>query len=183
MKPSKVFSSYTHDSDQHMKRVLDLSERLRSDGVDSNLDQYETSPHEGWAVWSRRQIKEADFVLVICTERYFNRYEGSEAEGTGAGAKWEGVIISQELYESEGKNSKFIPIVFTRDEVKFIPIEMRRGTYYILDSDARYDELYGHLTDQPRMVKRELGQLRELPPLSQEQQKAQIERVRRSWLT
>jgi len=60
---------------------------------------------------------------------------------------------------------------------------MRRGTYYILDSDARYDELYGHLTDQPRMVKRELGQLRELPPLSQEQQKAQIERVRRSWLT
>src|SRR5690349_15473134 len=120
MKPSRVFSSYTHDSDQHMKRVLDLSERLRSDGVDSNLDQYETSPHEGWAVWSRRQIKEAEFVLVICTERYFNRYEGSEAEGTGAGAKWEGVIISQELYESEGKNSKFIPIVFTRDEVKFI---------------------------------------------------------------
>jgi len=111
MKPSKVFSSYTHDSDQHMKRVLDLSERLRSDGVDSNLDQYETSPPEGWAVWSRRQIKEADFVLVICTERYFNRYEGSEAEGTGAGAKWEAVIISQELYESEGKNSKFIPIV------------------------------------------------------------------------
>jgi TIR domain len=173
MKASKVFFSYTHDSDPHMKRVLDLSERLRSDGVDSNLDQYETSPNEGWAVWSRRQIREANYVLVICTEHYLNRYEGSEEQGIGAGAKWEGVIIGQELYESEGKNSKFIPIVFTRDEAKFIPIEMRRGTFYVLDSDARYDELYGHLTDQPRMVKRELGQLRELPPIRKEQQNPQ----------
>jgi hypothetical protein len=176
MKSSRVFISYTHDSDPHMKRVLDLSERLRLDGVDSNLDQYETSPHEGWAVWSRRQIKEAEFVLVICTERYLNRYEGSEEKGIGVGAKWEGVIISQELYESEGRNSKFIPIVFTRDETKFIPIEMRRGTFYILDSDARYDELYGHLTEQPRMVKRELGPLRELSRLSEEQQKPRPER-------
>ena len=157
-----------------MQRVLDLSQRLRSDGVDSELDQYETSPHEGWAVWSRKRIKESDFVLVICTDRYFSRYEGLEEKGKGVGAKWEGAIISQELYESEGKNSKFIPIVFTHDEVKFIPIEMRRGTYYILDSDARYDELYGHLTDQPKMIKRELGSLRELSRVRQSQQKTQL---------
>lgn len=88
MKKSRVFISYTHDSDSHMNRVLELSERLRSDGVDSNLDQYEVSPPEGWPAWMRKQIKHADFVLVICTEHYLSRYEGLEEKGKGAGAKW-----------------------------------------------------------------------------------------------
>ena len=70
MKSSKVFISYTQDSSIHMERVLELSERLRSDGVDCNLDQYETSPPEGWPAWMRKQIKDAEFVLVICTEAY-----------------------------------------------------------------------------------------------------------------
>jgi hypothetical protein len=165
MKKSKAFISYTHDNDSHMSRVLELSERLRSDGVDSNLDQYEFSPPEGWPAWMRKQIKQADFVLVICTENYLRRYEGLEEPGKGAGAKWEGAIITQELYEAEGRNTKFIPIVFTHDDVKNIPVEMRAGTHYLLDSDARYDDLYAHLTDQPRTVKSDLGELRPLPPI------------------
>src|SRR6266404_1726282 len=125
MKSPKAFFSYTHDSELQMNRVLDLSERLRSDGVDSNLDQYETSPPEGWPAWMRREIKKADFVLVVCTENYIRRYEGLEETGKGGGAKWEGAIISQELYDAEGRNTKFIPIVFARDDVKYIPVEMR----------------------------------------------------------
>jgi hypothetical protein len=168
MKQSKVFMSYTHDTESHKSRVLELSERLRSDGVDSNVDQYEVSPPEGWPAWMRKQIKHADFVLVICSEHYLRRYEGLEEQGKGAGAKWEGAIISQELYEAEGKNTKFIPIVFTRDDLKHIPIEMRGGTHYLLDSDASYDDLYAHLTEQPRTVKSELGELRQLPPLREQ---------------
>ena len=163
MRGSKVFISYTHDSDAHMKRVLELSERLRSDGVDCNIDQYEVSPPQGWPAWMRGQIKEADFVLVICSENYVNRYEGLEDKGRGAGAKWEGAIIGQQLYEAEGRNTKFIPVVFTHDDLQHIPVEMRGGTHYVLDSDARYDDLYGHLTEQPKTIKRELGQLRQLP--------------------
>jgi hypothetical protein len=117
----------------------------------------------------RRQIKQADFVLVICTENYLKRYERSEELGKGAGAKWEGAIIGQELYEAEGRNTKFIPVVFTPDDVRYIPVEMRGGTRYVLDSDARYDDLYGHLTEQPKTVKRELGELRELPRIRTQQ--------------
>jgi hypothetical protein len=42
----KVFISYSHDSDQHKDRVLALSDRLREDGIDCIIDQYETSPPE-----------------------------------------------------------------------------------------------------------------------------------------
>lgn len=36
----KVFISYSHDSPEHEKRVLALAERLRSDGVETQIDQY-----------------------------------------------------------------------------------------------------------------------------------------------
>ena len=35
------------------------------------------------------QVESADFVLVICTDPYRNRFEGRAAEG-GAGVRWEG---------------------------------------------------------------------------------------------
>ena len=38
--PPKVFISYSHDSTEHAERVLELSNRLRRDGVDCMIDQY-----------------------------------------------------------------------------------------------------------------------------------------------
>jgi len=43
-----VFISYSHDSREHMDRVLELSNRLRADGIDCHIDQYEMSLPEGW---------------------------------------------------------------------------------------------------------------------------------------
>jgi len=42
--PVRVFTSYSHDSTEHEERVLALSNRLRIDGVDSIIDQYESPP-------------------------------------------------------------------------------------------------------------------------------------------
>ena len=68
-KPSRVFISYSHDSDQHRERVLALSERLRADGIETLLDQYVNgSPPQGWPRWMLDQLDAADFVLVVCTE-------------------------------------------------------------------------------------------------------------------
>ena len=64
MRQPKVFISYSHDSKGHKNRVFELSERLRSEGVDCHMDQYEMSPAEGWPKWMRNQIRWADFVLV-----------------------------------------------------------------------------------------------------------------------
>jgi hypothetical protein len=165
MKQSKVFISYSHDSEGHKNRVYNLSEKLRKDGIDCHIDQYEISPLEGWARWTRNQIRQADFVLVVCTETYERRYEGTEAAGKGAGAKWEGGIITQELYESEGHNSKFIPVVFSAQDTTHIPLDLRRGTFHIVDSEKGYKGLYRHLTGQPAAVKGALGKLRPMPAL------------------
>ena len=78
-----VFISYSHDSPEHTDRVLAFADQLISDGIDCILDQYETSPPEGWTMWMDRHIRKADFVLMICTEPYFQRVMGEEEPGQG----------------------------------------------------------------------------------------------------
>ncbi|MHC4355693.1 MAG: SEFIR domain-containing protein, partial [Planctomycetota bacterium] len=46
-----VFISYSQDSDAHMDKVLALANKLRAEGIDAVLDQYEVSPAEGWPKW------------------------------------------------------------------------------------------------------------------------------------
>lgn len=162
----KVFISYSHDSPRHIDRVLKFSSRLRADGLDSHIDQYETSPNEGWPRWTANRIEEANFVLVVCTETYERRFRGRGETSQGLGAKWEGAVITQELYDKEGNNTKFIPVLFSSHDSMYIPVFLRAATSYRLDAEDGYDELYRRLTNQPRVFKEELGKIRSLPALN-----------------
>ena len=44
--------------------------------------------------------------------------------------KWEGAVLTQELYEAEAKNKKFIPVVFSFEDVDHIPVVLKGATYY-----------------------------------------------------
>jgi hypothetical protein len=116
----RVFISYTHDSEEHARVVLSLSNRLRSDGIDCVLDQYESSPPEGWPQWMDREIKKAQFVLMVCTEAYYRRVMGEEKPGIGHGIAWEGNLIYNHIYSAGSRNSKFIPIIFDPAHIIYI---------------------------------------------------------------
>jgi len=150
--PLRVFISYSHDNQEHMDRVWELSERLRGDGVDCRIDQQEESPPEGWPRWCRNQVLESQFVLVACTETYQRRYEGNEEPETGRGAQWEGFVITQQLYNAAGRNTKFVPIFFENRDAQFIPIELQGATYYIPVSDGGYEGLFGRITGQKKRL-------------------------------
>jgi hypothetical protein len=144
-----VFISYSHDSEEHAARVLALADRLIADGVDCILDQYEGDPPEGWPRWMDRKIKEADFVIMICTETYFNRVMGKEQPGVGRGVKWEGNLIYQHIYQAESENRKFIPVLFADGKVEHIPpvtsIDELAGDFWPEDEsvDDFIDYIYG----------------------------------------
>ena len=74
--PPQVFVSYSHDTVEHQERVLGLADRLRADGIDAEMDQYNASPPEGWPLWCERQIAAANVVLMVCTETYHRRVPG-----------------------------------------------------------------------------------------------------------
>jgi TIR domain len=158
-----VFVSYSHDSAAHKQRVAELATRLRREGIDCDLDQWVVSPPEGWPTWMVRRITDAKFVLVICTERYHRRVTGLEEVG-GLGSRWEGALVTQELYEAGGANTKFIPVIFESGDHRYRPIFLRGATYYDLSRAGDYDRLYRHLTEQHAAPKPPLGSLRRLLP-------------------
>jgi tetratricopeptide (TPR) repeat protein len=157
----QVFISYSHQPAENLDRVLALSNRLRASGVDCIIDQYEQSPAKGWPQWCDDQVAESTYVLVLCNQTYLRRFKGEEILGVGKGTAWEGHIITQELYNAQGHNTKFIPITFAREDAGFIPRPLESATCYHLDE--AYEKLYRRLTDQPAIIKPALGAVQPMP--------------------
>jgi SEFIR domain/ATPase family associated with various cellular activities (AAA) len=162
MTPCKVFISYSHDSENHQQAVLNLADRLREEGVNCIIDQYEQSPTESWPRWATNQIEEAEFVLVVCTERYSRLFAGKGESVEGRSANWQGAIIIQSLYDSQ-TNNKFIPIVLSAQDAAHIPVPLCGATAYEIDTALGYEQLYRHLTGQFATPMPVLGAIQKLP--------------------
>src|SRR6266700_1609850 len=163
-RPLKVFISYSHDSQKHTDRVLALSDRLLSDGIDCILDQYIDSPPEGFPRWMDRQIRAADFVLMICTPTYSHRVMGEEEPAKGHGVAWESTLIYQYIYNEGTSNMRFIPVLLEGAQESDIPIPWQGVKHYRPTTKESYEELYRRLTGQPYTPKPALGTRRTVPP-------------------
>ena len=137
----RVFLSYSHDSSEHDAAVLALAKQLRRDGCTVIIDQEHDWVSEGWTLWMRNQIALADFVLMVCTETYQRRAEGKEEPPTGAGASWEGAIIRVDLYEANGRNNKFIPVLMRREDGIHRPFFLRDYSYFLATDRDGYRRL------------------------------------------
>jgi SEFIR domain len=165
MEENTVFISYSHDSIDHMRNVMSLCSRLRHQGVDCMIDQFVTSPDEGWPLWMERQIQKSEFILVVCTHTYYQRFMGQQPQGSGLGARWEGHLTLQQLYNNGAVNTKFIPILMGEENISSIPLILQSATYYRPQTEEGYEKLYRHLTHQPLYKKPTLGEKKELPSL------------------
>lgn len=158
--PPRVFISYSHDSEAHRDFVLALANRLREEYVESWIDQYVPGfPPQGWQRWMEDEIEQADFVLVICTPLYLQRFTGKDREG-GRGVNREGLIISQLLYDDHNHNTKFIPVLPQDGKAEHVPTILRSHFYQL---DADYQDLYRLLTGQPSVIPPPLGKPVQLP--------------------
>ncbi len=163
--PLRVFISYSHDSLGHADRVLALADRLRQDGIDSILDQYLLgSPDEGWPLWMDRQIRDTDFVLMICTPTYYRRVMGEEEPGVGHGVNWESNLVYQHFYQDATINKRFLPILLEGGSASDIPVPFRGVAYYRSMTEEGYEALYRRLTNQPLTPPPDIGTPKKLPP-------------------
>lgn len=174
----RVLISYSHESDEHIARVLRLADALRSHGIDAMIDQYDPKPAEGWHKWTKRQIATSTYVLVVCTEAYKKRAEGDERDderdGGGRGVAWESSLIQSHLYKNPQQKSRFIPVVFRAKDEDFILSELSARSWYVLDEhnfdvslpNSGYGLLYRDITDQPRVIKPPIGRPIRLDPIN-----------------
>jgi SEFIR domain-containing protein len=159
----RVFISYSHDSVEHRQRVLRFSERLRAAGIDARIDQYSPWPAEGWPRWMENHLREADFVLMVCTETYHRRVTGQEDSEVGRGVCWEANLIYNDLYVNKVFNVKYAPVLFGDDDLEFVPPILQGHTLFPVDTEHGYLNLYRFLTNQPEVEPGQLGPRKVLP--------------------
>jgi hypothetical protein len=167
MHPPKVLISYSHDSAEHSKAILELANQFRKDGIDVTIDQYEPDPIEGWLKWMEKRIEESDYVLIVFTEGYYKSSRQENISGVGKGVAWESQLIEVELYANNTNQRRFIPVVLRDDDREWIIKSMQHFTWYVLDNysldeSSGYEKLYRILTNQPKHTRPKLGRLKQL---------------------
>ena len=160
--PPTAVISYAHEGASHDSRVRELADQLTRDGVQCDLDQYEETPQQGWPSWIADKIFDSTrFILVVSSPSYLRRWVLAERAGVGLGAKYEGKLIRQVLYDQEGLNGRVVPVVMEPNNEGHIPPELRDTTRYYVRPDPRdrgYDALLRRLTAQPVSVAPPLGE-------------------------
>jgi hypothetical protein len=152
----RVFISYSHDpaDPTHAERVAGLAASLLEDGLEVFFDQNRRDEEDKvpWPIWMEDKIEVADYVLLVCTERYWKKVRQKVAADEGLGVCWEANLIYNQLYIEKLNTTKFIPILFSRSDEQFIPGPLRGApSRFVLDSSEGYDRLYAFLTRQHRL--------------------------------
>ena len=135
----KAFVSYSWDSEEHKCWVAKLSAQLRSDGIETILDQWHVVPGDQLPEFMEREIRANDYALVICTPKYKSK---SDARSGGVG--YEGDVMTAEVF-AKGNHRKYIPILAQGTWIESAP-SWFAGKYYIdLSSTERYEQGYKEL--------------------------------------
>ena len=142
----KVFISYSQDSTLHKQWVSELAAKLRRNGVEAILDQWDFGLNQDLAQFMEYSIKTADRVLVICTDSYVQKANDGE-DGVG----YEPMIVTNKLVEDFGAN-KFIPIIRQILWEEKVPEFLKERVYIDFTDDEQFDEKFDVLLHEHLLV-------------------------------
>ncbi len=154
MSVPKVFISYSHDTQEHKKWVLELAIRLRNNGIDAILDQFELKPGDDVPHFMETNLASSDKIIMVCTERYVEK-----ANAGHGGVGYEKMIITSNLMTHIDGN-KIIPIVRQNLTIS-VPTFLKSKLYINFnkadDYEYSYDDLVRVIHNSPLFVKPPVG--------------------------
>jgi hypothetical protein len=154
MSVQKLFISYSHDSLEHKKWVLELGTRIRLNGIDAILDQWELTPGDDLPHFMETHLAAADYILMVCTDRYVEK-----ANLGSGGVGYEKMIITSNLMTRIDEN-KIIPILRQKGSFE-VPTFLKTKLYIDFSKDDDYefsfDELVRKVHKSPIFKKPEIG--------------------------
>lgn len=119
----RVFISYAHDSAEHKEQVRRFCTFLREKvGIDAHLDQWYDDGRRDWSEWAIEQLNKADFILIVASPAYKRRADGTAPPDEGRGARFEAMIIRDNLTRNLPKETRrMLPVVLPGRSVADIP--------------------------------------------------------------
>lgn len=155
----KVFISYSWTSTQHQTWVINLAERLVSDGVDVVIDKWDLK--EGHDLFSFMESMvsspEINKVLIVLDKKY-----SEKANGRVGGVGTETQIISPQIYNKVDQD-KFIPLVTELDEsgIAWRPAYLKSSVFIDFSNaetfELPYEQLLRNIYKRPALSKPKLG--------------------------
>ncbi len=157
----KIFISYSWTTPVHEDWVINLAERLVSDGVDVVIDKWNLKEGQDKFNFMETMVKSKDIqkVLIILDKKY-----SEKADQRTGGVGTETQIISPKIY-GDVSQEKFIPIVSEKDEEgnAYIPTYLEGRIYIDLSEQEKFEEYYETLLrniyQRPAYCKPKIGKV------------------------
>ena len=135
----KAFISYSWEDDDHRAWVRELATRLRADGIETTIDQWDAVPGDQLPAFMESAIRSNDYVLIVCTPKYKQKSDNRQG-----GVGYEGDIMTAEVFGT-ANHRKFIPVLRKGAWSESAPTWVG-GKYFIDLSASPYsEENYGDL--------------------------------------
>lgn len=151
-----VFISYSWDDDFHKEWVLDLADRLCSDGIDVILDRYYLKPGKNLPHFVEDSISRAEKIIIVFTPNY-----KLKADKRAGGVGYEYSIMNAELSNNQTRNDKFIPVLRAGDKEKSIPAFMQQFIHIDTRNNENFENSYLDLIreiyNEPAIQKPKIG--------------------------
>lgn len=150
----KVFVSYSHDNLDHKKWVNELATKMRNNGIDAILDQWDLMPGGDLPHFMETNLEKSDYILMICTETYVKKAN----DGKG-GVGYEKMIITSNLLKDIDQK-KIIPII-KQSGSSSIPTFLKTKLYLDFSKNSQFeysfDELIRTIHNSPLLKKPKIG--------------------------
>jgi hypothetical protein len=102
--PKKLFISYAWESGEYREWVRRLAARFCEDGVEARLDYWHLQPTDTIPEFMNREVRQADWVLVLCSPAYKSKVHATEEGQRSTGVGWEARLLTSRLFiSSENK--------------------------------------------------------------------------------
>jgi hypothetical protein len=151
-----VFISYSWDTPEHKTWVLNLSTKLRENGVNVILDVWEMKYGKLLPDFMEQSISKSQRVICIMTPNYKKKTDKLEG-----GAGYEYSIITAEILGKKINTSKFIPILRSGTKEDATPTALQGRNFNDMSNDADFDnnlkELLRDIHDEPKHKKPAIG--------------------------
>ncbi|MCU1416796.1 MAG: hypothetical protein JWP32_970 [Schumannella sp.] len=174
--PVRVFVTWAHSetgwtqeqTSDWERSVIGFTTTLRTFGIDADMDLYHgNDPEIDWTRFGQAGVLSADFVVIVNSKAWGERWSGTNDPTVGTGAVVETDALKGILQTDQSDFQRRVLLVKLPGPGRAkIPADLNRVLRFNVDPDDSdsFDGLLRTLTGQPEFQIPELGEVPVLPP-------------------